>query len=869
MKQEPAAPTSKSLEEMVAESDLGGRQPTGATKKLLFYTALVWSLFQIYVASPLPYAIGEPFILGNDQSRMVHFAFAIFLGFCAYPAFASSDRSRIPIVDWIWAAIGAASSLYMFVLYDELSRRAAAPLPQDMIVAAIGMVCLLEAVRRTVGMSLVIVAVVFLIYIFAGPHMPELISHRGASMSRAADHMWLSREGVFGFTLDISSSVVFLFVMFGAMLEKAGAGNWFIKTAFALLGHLRGGPAKAAVVSSALMGVISGSALANVVTTGTFTIPLMKRVGFPGEKAAGIESTSSINGQLMPPVMGAAAFLMTEFVGISYREVVVHAFLPATISYIGLFYIVHLEAIKLNLPTLRRAVSGTAAQQVIGFTLTFFALVILSGVLYFGFGWVKSVFGPASIYIACVVFVVAYLGLLWVSTRMPELALDDPNATFDALPETRPTLLAGLHFLLPVVVLIWCLMIERFSPSYAIYWAILAMTFVMLTQRPLIAFMRGNGAYAAAMVQGFKELIAGLVAGARNMIGIAIALAAAGIIVGAVSLTGLGLVMVNVIEVLSGGYLLAMLFFTAVISIILGMGLPTTANYVVVASIMAPVVVTLAAQSGVVIPAIAVHMFVFYCGLMSGNTPPVAVDAYAAAALAQSDPMRTCLQAFYYGIRTILLPFIFVFNTELLLIGVEGPFHFIVVATISTIAMLLFVAATQHYFFARNKIHETLLLLVLSISLLLPSLWINLFYSPYKVVDALRITEFTADAPADSLLRVRALGENFSGEEVERLIALPLGAKGQAGDERLLKEGGLAVRIEDGKVFVEDIKPNGPAQAAGLDFDWEILTVEVPQKQPSKNWVYPPVLLIVALLMLVQHRRRKRADLSVPAPSGP
>jgi TRAP transporter 4TM/12TM fusion protein len=558
---------------------------------------------------------------------------------------------------------------------------------------------------------------------------------------------------------------------------------------------------------------------------------------------------------------------MTEFVGISYREVVMHAFLPATISYIGLFYIVHLEAIKLNLPTLKRAVSSTVAQQIIGFTLSFFALVILSGVLYFGFGWVKSVFGPASLYIACAVFLVAYLGLLWISTRMPELELDDPDATFSELPETRPTLLAGLHFLLPVVVLIWCLMIERFSPSYAIYWAILAMTFVMVTQRPLIAFMRGRGDYAAATLQGFKELIAGLAAGARNMIGIAIALAAAGIIVGAVSLTGLGLVMVNVIEVLSGGYLLAMLFFTAVISIILGMGLPTTANYVVVASIMAPVVVTLAAQSGVVIPAIAVHMFVFYCGLMSGNTPPVAVDAYAAAALAQSDPMKTCLQAFYYGIRTILLPFIFVFNTELLLIGVEGPFHFIVVATISTIAMLLFVAATQHYFLARNKIYETALLLVLSISLLLPSLWINLFHPPYKVVDALQITEFTAEAPADSLLRVRALGENFSGDQVERLIALPLGAKGQAGDERLFKEGGLAVRTEDGKVFVEDIKPNGPAQTAGLDFDWEILTVEVPQKQPSKNWVYPPVLVIVALLMLVQRRRRKQmseTDLGSP-----
>lgn len=853
-------PSRKPLEETVANSGLGWRRPEGAVKKFLFYIALSWSLFQVYVASPIPYALGAGFILGSDQSRMVHFAFAIFLGFCAYPAMASSAvRNKIPIVDWVWALVGAGSSLYMFVLYEELSRRAAVPMPQDIVVAAVGMVCLLEAVRRTVGMSLVIVALAFLIYIFTGSYLPDVISHRGASIARAADHMWLSREGVFGFTLDISSSVVFLFVMFGAMLEKAGGGNWFIKTSFALLGHLRGGPAKAAVVSSALMGVISGSALANVVTTGTFTIPLMKRVGFPAEKAAGIESTSSINGQLMPPVMGAAAFLMTEFVGISYREVVVHAFLPAAISYIGLYYIVHLEAIKLNLPTLQKAVSSTFVRQLTGFALSFFGLVLISGVLYYGFGWVKDVFGPKSIYIACLVFALAYFGLIWLSTRMPELVVDASDATIDELPEVRPTLLAGLHYVLPVVVLIWCLMVERFSPSYAIYWAILAMSLVMLTQRPLIAFLRGRGDYTSAVWRGFEELIAGLVAGARNMIGIGIALAAAGIIVGAVSLTGLGLVMVNVIEVLSGGNLLAVLFFTAVICIILGMGLPTTANYVVVASIMAPVVVTLAAQSGVVIPLIAVHMFVFYCGLMSGNTPPVAVDAYAAAALAQSDPMKTCVQAFYYGIRTIILPFIFVFNTELLLIGVEGPLHFILVTSIAVVAMLLFVASTQYYFLVRNTVFETVLLLVLSLSLLLPSFWIDLIYPPYKAVDVVRIIDVSTEAPAGSLLRVRVQGEDFSGDEVERLVALPLGTKDGTGAKRLLEHGGLKVRVEDGKVFVEDVKPNGPAQAAGVDFDWEVRALEVPVEQPTKYWVYPPVLALVGLLILLQLRRRYRS----------
>jgi len=849
----------------VAANELGGRSPAGAVGRLLFLAALGWSLFQLYVASPLPYALGKSFVLGDTQSRLIHYAFAVFLCFCSFPAFNRSRRDRIPLADWVWAVVAACTALYMFVFYDELARRAAAPLPRDMLVAAVGVICLLEAVRRAIGMALLVVALVFIAYIFLGPYMPEVIAHPATSIARAADHMWLSREGIFGFTLGISSSVVFLFVLFGSMLERAGAGHWFIKTSFALLGHLRGGPAKAAVISSALTGVISGSALANVVTTGTFTIPLMKRVGFPAEKAAGIESTSSINGQLMPPVMGAAAFLMTEFVGISYQEVVVHALLPAVISYIGLFYIVHLEATKLQLTSLQRAVRHTWVQRIAGFLASFLGLVLLSGALYYGLGWMKSLFGSASIYVASAIFAATYVLLVRVSARMPDLDLDDPDAPTTVLPETQPTLLAGLHYLPPIVVLIWCLMIERFSPGYAIYWAILALAFVMLTQRPLMVLFRRQSGYQAAFRRGLDELIAGLAAGARNMVGVAIALAAAGIIVGTVSLTGLGLVMVNVIELLSGDSLIGLLFFTAVISIILGMGLPTTANYVVVASIMAPVVVTLAGQHGVVIPLIAVHMFVFYCGLMSGNTPPVAVDAYAAAALARSDPMRTCVQAFYYGIRTILLPFIFVFNTELLLIGITGPVHFVVVVSIATIAMLLFVAATQHYFLVRNRPWETLALLLFAFSLLLPSWWIDTLVPPYRQAEPVRLEALAEQAPTGALLRVRVRGKDFSGLLTESVVALPLGPRGEDGAQRLIRHGGLAVRLEDGRVLVDNLRFDGPAQRAQMDYDWEILAVDVPQAQPAKYWVYPPVLLLTALLMLWQRRRAAAGPSEAPA----
>ncbi|MEX2617252.1 MAG: TRAP transporter permease [Alphaproteobacteria bacterium] len=855
----------RDVKAMASAADTGARQLGGFPGGLIFSLALIWSLFHIYIASPLPYILGAGFVLDGTQSRTIHYAFAIILVFLTHPCFRSSPRDRVTIPDWLWAIIGAGSALYMVVFFEELSRRAAVPIAQDMVVAAIGMVALLEAVRRTTGLPLLIVALVFIVYTFAGAHMPEVLSHRGASLTRMTDHMWLSTEGVFGFALGVSSSLVFLFVLFGSLLEKAGAGNWFIQTSFALLGHLRGGPAKAAVVSSALTGMVSGSALANVVTTGTFTIPLMKRVGFSAEKAAGIESTSSINGQLMPPVMGAAAFLMTEFVGISYTEVIKHAFLPAVISYVGLFYIVHLEALKLDLPMLQRVTRTTFFQRIAAFVLTFAGLTILSFIVYYGVGWLRVALGPAASPVLAVLLAAAYIGLLWVSTRVPVLELDNSEAPLEKLPEILPTILAGLHFLIPVVVLIWCLMIERLSPGLSVYWAVLCIIAIMITQRPLAAVfrgIRGDTVMRDAVVAGLSEVIHGLVAGGRNMAMIAISLAAAGIIVGTVSLTGLGLVMVNVIEIVSGGNLLAILFFTAVVTIILGMGLPTTANYVVVASLMAPVVVTLAAQSGVIIPLIAVHLFVFYCGLMSGNTPPVAVDAYAAAALAGADPMRTCLQAFYYGIRTIILPFIFVFNTELLMIGLDSWWHVSVTIIISLIAMLLFVAGCQGYFVVRSRRYESAFLLLIAFSLLRPGFWIDLVVPPFQSVEPARLVEVVATQKDDALIRLMSRGEDFTGAPVERIVVLPLGASGAGGVERLSQAAGLTVRIEGSRVFVDDVGFNSVAQSSGLDFDWEITGVDINNPQPDKEWIYLPCLLLLLPVVALQRRRLQTAALA-------
>ncbi|MFO7648457.1 MAG: TRAP transporter permease [Halomonas campaniensis] len=698
------------LEDMVASSDSGARKPLGAPGKLLVGIAAAWSLFQLWIASPLPFLFRFG-VFNATEARSIHLAFALFLAFMAYPALKRSPRDRIPIQDWVFAAVAAFCGAYMFLFYDQLSTRPGAPITQDVIVGIVGIVMLLEATRRALGPPLMIVASVFILYSLFGPYMPGILAHRGVSFNGLVNHQWLTTQGVFGIALGVSTSFVFLFVLFGALLDKAGAGNYFIKVAFSLLGHYRGGPAKAAVVASGMTGLISGSSIANTVTTGTFTIPMMKRVGFSSEKAGAVEVSSSVNGQIMPPVMGAAAFLMVEYVGIPYVEVIKHAFLPALISYIALIYIVHLEALKANMQGLPSSNPARPfLNKVIGFLTGLILLMALSFGVYYGLGWLKPVLGDATPWVVAVALAVIYVALLKVGAKYPELELDDPTSQVVTLPQTRPTVMVGLHYILPVIVLVWCLMVERLSPGLSAFWATVFMIFIMITQRPIIALFRGRSRMAADIKEGFKDLWDGLVAGARNMIGIGIATAAAGIIVGAVSQTGVGLVLADVVEILSMGNLMLILLLTAVLSLILGMGLPTTANYIVVSALLAPVIVMLGQQNGLIVPLIAVHLFVFYFGIMADVTPPVGLASFAAAAVSGGDPLRTGFQAFYYSLRTAALPFLFIFNTDLLLIDVTF-LQGIVIFIISTIAMLIFAAGTQGFMITRNRWYESILLL--------------------------------------------------------------------------------------------------------------------------------------------------------------
>ncbi|MGL6265115.1 TRAP transporter permease [Aeromonas jandaei] len=840
-----------STEELIAQ-DVGARLPAGTMGGIITLLALAWSLFQLWIASPLPFMLGFG-VLNDTETRSIHLTFALLLAFLVFPAFRTSPRDRVPFSDIALALIAAGAASYLFVMYQALAQRPGNLTTADLVTACIGIPLLLEAARRALGPALAVIAIVFLTYSLAGPWMPGLLAHRGVSFTALANHQWITTEGVFGIALGVSTSFVFLFVLFGALLERAGAGHYFIQLAFSLLGHLRGGPAKAAVVASGLTGLISGSSIANVVTTGTFTIPMMKRVGFSKEKAGAVEVASSVNGQIMPPVMGAAAFLMVEYVGIPYVEIIKHAFLPAAISYIALLYIVHLEALKLGMQPIGNHQPKPWLHRLTGFAFGAALISGLSMAVYYGLGWLKPALGDYALPGIGLLLAIAYLSLLKIAASNDPLPAEDPDKPLEELPNTRTVLLSGLHFLLPVVVLVWCLMVERLSPGLSAFWGTVMLVIILLTQRPLLNWLRRDGKHDyGTFNDGMVDLREGLVAGARNMIGIGIATATAGIIVGAVSQTGVGLVLADLVEMLSMGNLLLMLLLTALLSLILGMGLPTTANYIVVSSLLAPVVVTLGQQNGLIVPLIAVHLFVFYFGIMADVTPPVGLASFAAAAVSKGDPIRTGLTAFYYSLRTAALPFLFIFNTDLLLINVDFA-HGVLIFIVATIAMLIFAAATQGYFLVKSRWYESILLLLVAFTLFRPGFWMDLAHDPYRQTPPAQLARTMGEVEAESPLRVRVMGEDAVGKARQFTLLVPV-PEGATGEERLANLG-LTLYEQDGKTLIDSVAFGSPAAAMGLEFDQEILAVKAPTDRWRKELMWIPGFLLFGAIIWLQRRR--------------
>ena len=848
--------TPTELDQLVKEADLGGREPGGGVGRALALIAGLWSLFQLWYASPLPFVVGAG-IFNDTEARAIHLAFSVFLAFCAYPALRRSSRTAVPWTDWLLAAVGAFCAAYLFLFYNELAMRPGQPTRFDIAVGLVGVAVMLEATRRAMGVGMLITAGVFLAFVFAGPYMPDVILHKGASLQRFVSHMWLTTEGVYGVALGVSVQFIFLFVLFGTLLDIAGAGNFMLQMSLALLGHLRGGPAKVAVVSSALNGVVSGSSVSNVVSGGIFTIPLMKRTGYSGVKAGAIEAASSVNGQIMPPVMGAAAFLMVEYVGIPYSEIVRHAALPAIISYIALFYIVHLEALKHGIEPLTRERIPNWRQRFLGWGLGISGTVAALALIYYAITGLKAVAGAQAGWVLGAFAVLAYVGLTAYSSRYPDVPQDDLSSPAIHLPQPWPTVRAGLHFFIPIVVLLWCLMAEELSPGLSAFWATIAAIVLVLAQPLMLCAFRRTGSLQAAWRKGLSDLGKGLVLGARNMIGIGVACASAGLIVGAITLTGVGLMMTDLVEAVSAGNVLIMLLLTAFICLLIGAGVPTTANYILVATLMAPVIVELGARSGLVIPLIAVHLFVFYFGIMADVTPPVGLASYAAAAISGDDPNTTGWQATWYSLRTTVLPFVFIFNPQLLLIGLGSWVDVVLVCVGGTVASLVFAAATMGWFRARCTWLEIGALLLATFLFFRPDWVIDRFAPKYVSAPAADVYKVADGLAADEWLVVGIAGTDADGDAITKTVALPMG-EGANGRERL-RAGGVTLSQLGSDVEIASVKFGSRARKLGVEQGYKLNELRLPNPQrPSVHWVLIPAGLLAGLVWWLQGRRLRR-----------
>ena len=870
--------TTRTAEDMVAEADTGARNAGPFANKLIFGLCIAWSLFHLYIASKVPGVLAQStgvsmFANIVAQARYVHLAFAIVLATLAFPMF--GHRNRIPMYDWALMILGSAACLYLIVFRFDIADRPGLWTTTDIVMSGIGMGVLMVAVFRSLGLPLVIIASAFLALAFFGGYsewIGSITNYGGSSFSKAMGHYWMQTEGVFGVALGVSTSMIFLFVLFGALLEKAGGGNWFIKVAIALLGALRGGPAKAAVLSSMMTGMISGSSIANTVTTGTFTIPLMKRIGFSAEKAGAVEVASSTNGQLTPPVMGAAAFLMVEYVNIPYIEVIKHAFLPAVISYIALLYIVHLESLKLGLKGLTKPGRHIGVVMImILFLNGFFAMAVIT-FLVIGFRTVLDpIMNGQSIYAALVLLGAAYLTLLYVASRFPDVVPDDPNSDVVQAPRLTPTFWGGAYYALPIFVLVWNLMVrtetlDRLSPALSAFWATVVMIIVALTHKPIKAMFRGQ-AYAhmgapgnTGLAASFKDFVAGLESGARNMIGIGVATGAAGIIVGTISLTGAHQIIGQVIETIAGGNLIILLVLVAILSLILGMGLPTTANYIVVSSLMAPVIVSVGAQSGLIVPLIAVHLFVFYFGILADDTPPVGLAAYAAAAISRGDPIKTGIVGFSYDIRTALLPFMFIFNTDLLLIDV-GPAKAVMVFFVSLIAMLVFAAVTQGYFIAKTRKWEAVVMMGIVFMLFRPDFFLDQWQDKYTTYTGPAALTAIEELPVGTSARLQISAPDFD-TGIVGTTTVTFTPETEGGGAERLDAAGLTVFTDGDMLTLDEPFPGTPYfDQLANDYDFygdepaQIAAVSIENDRMPKELFFIPALLLLLLIVAIQRPR--------------
>lgn len=618
------------------ESDF--RVITGFLGKVIAAICIAFSIFQLYTAM-----FG---VLDAMMQRSIHIGFAFCLIFLLYPTSKKWSRKKIHPFDAVLSIFGAAAPLYITVLWTTaLSQRSGSPTSLDIAIGIIGVLLVLEATRRVVGFPMVIVALVFIGYAFLGPFIPGKMAHRGVTITSLIEHLWFTTEGIFGTPIGVSSTFIFLFILFGSFLEKTGLGQLFIDLANAIAGWASGGPAKVAVISSALFGTVSGSSVGNVVGTGSFTIPMMKKLGYRPEFAGAVEATASTGGQLMPPIMGAAAFLMAEFTGVPYGRIALAAAIPALLYFFAVFTQVHLEAKKLGLKGMKR----------------------------------------------------------------------------EELPKTKDLILKKGYLMIPLIAIIY-LLTSGATPMKAALWAII-ISVGIASIASIVNIIRGKKATFV-----FMDIVRSLESGARGALGIVTACACAGIITGVVTKTGLGLKLGEVLVAAAHNNLLLTLIFTMITSLVLGMGVPTTANYVITSTIAAPaIIMILNHTAGYPFPPdsaaviLAANMFAFYFGVIADITPPVCLAAFAGAAIAKCDPIKTGVQATKLGIAAFIIPFIFVFNPQMLLFGVSGhPVEMIWMIISAIIGIIGIGAGVEGYLLTNMAWYERILAIVGGLGLVTP-----------------------------------------------------------------------------------------------------------------------------------------------------
>lgn len=611
-----APPAQEKSEIIIEKFTSKKRDLVGLWPKLLTLIAIAAAAYHLF------YAYFHPFFALDH--RVLHWAFMSALLFLLYPANKKrSPQKRPSLLDLLFWALSLGLCIWIFSESYEIMKRAGRYQPLDVFFGSIFLLLVLEAGRRSVGWSVPLIAIIFLLYAFLGPYLPEILAHKGYSLKRLSTYLSLSTDGIFSIPLGVSAQFIFLFILYGAILRKSGAGKFFTDLAFALTGWARGGPAKAAVISSCFFGMISGSSVANTVTTGTFTIPLMKKTGYPPFFAGAVEASASTMGQIMPPIMGAGAFIMAEFLGIPYFQVCIAAAIPATLSFFAIFMQVHYRAVLLGIKGIPRA----------------------------------------------------------------------------ELPSLKTTLQSGFHHLFSLLLLIY-LLAQDFSPERAVFWAIWAAVFC--------SYWRKHTRMSFAdLLSGFKE-------GALGTVEVAAACGVAGIIIGTITVTGLGLKFSSLIMDLSMGYLLLALPLTAISCLALGMGVPTTASYIIISSLAVPALI----HYGVM--AIAAHLFIFYYATRADVTPPVALAAYAGAGIAEANPSKTGYAAFWLGMAGYIVPFMFIYGPELLLIG--SPLRIFWAIITALLGIIFLAGAVQRCMYLATKWYEMLLLLASALLLIKPGL---------------------------------------------------------------------------------------------------------------------------------------------------